>query len=127
MLKQMSLRIIIAPIFGVTLILSTFISVDTVAAQDVLAKAAYLNTAYCSGAVDKYAERLAAANGSTHRTQARQAQRYAMSLKENAERLRVRYDYKPSDGVAASANGSRTMAGLLPRGRSMGQWRRRTN
>lgn len=101
-------------LFGMMLFVSFFISVSNSYGQDVLAKAAYMNTSYCIGIVETYGERLRSAGGSKHRSTAKQARRYAENLRGSADRLRARYDYSQSDGEAATANGIRTLSGLLP-------------
>ncbi|MBZ0217323.1 MAG: hypothetical protein K8F25_12270, partial [Fimbriimonadaceae bacterium] len=79
--------------------------VEAVYGQDVLARAAYLNTSYCIGVVEKYAERHRDAGGSAHRSTAKKAERYAENLRNTANRLRERYDYGRAEGEAATANG----------------------
>jgi len=88
-------------------------------AQDAMARAAYLNTAYCQGAVEKYAARLSEAGGSGYRSDARKARHYATTLAERTERLRSRYGFKSADGNSAVSNGTSKMARLLP---ASGAW-----
>ncbi len=88
--------------------------IDATRGQGVLANAAYLNTAFCFGAVESYGEILLGTNESTFRSAARKAKRIAEMLRDKSERLRLRYKFDKPQGESASANGTRTMTGLLP-------------
>jgi hypothetical protein len=82
-----------------------------------LVRAAYLNTAYCVGAVDLYAERLA---NSPHRQAARRAGKVAGDLKTTVRQIANRFKLAGLDTSEPRARGQTTMSELLP---ASGSWR----
>jgi hypothetical protein len=79
-----------------------------------LARATYMNTAYCAGIAEAYGEKLETSSSWSHRGKAKDAKRVSERLARLAANFGKRSGFSQSQGAQATAQGKRTMASLLP-------------